>query len=642
MRTLKPIVLLATLAFALLAAGASGAGGADAVAAKGARLQAFGSCGELLGYVKRHTTPLVGPYGLGGGLVKAMPVGAPTAARDAGGATTDDFSTTNVQEAGVDEPDIVKSNGFHLFTVRGDRLFVVDVRASRPRLVDSLRLEQGLSHELLLYGRQLLVISRGGMGDRAAAGRAPDDRSDRPSRTLLTEVDVGNPAALRVVRTFSVEADYVSARLVGGTVRIVTSSRIPRQLEFAEPAGDGSAGGRRGDGAQPGRRARRPASRAGCRPTSSRTARTGATHTRSLVQCRAVQRSADVLGTRSCDRAHDRPRQGPRPRRLRQRPVGRPDRLRLARAASTSRPSAGPTGRCRRSPTSSRKASGRRSTRSTSRARRRTMYRASGEVPGFLLNQWSLSEFRGVLRVASTESPPWFDPVARAESESFVTTLDERDGKLVVARARRWARARRAHLRGSVRGRHRLRRHVQAGRSALHARSRQPGSPGRARRAEGRGLLRLPPPDRRRPPRSASARTRAAKAGCRALSSRSSTSRTCGARAASTAGRSGRARPRPSTTTTPSSTGRARGSSSCRSSPRRPTPRSRARSRSASAGAGSPRSDGSRTPTRPAARIPIRRSLVVGDRLFTVSDAGVKASSLATLADAGWVGFGSP
>lgn len=38
--------------------------------------------------------------------------------------------------------------------------------------------------------------------------------------------------------------------------------------------------------------------------------------------------------------------------------------------------------------------------------------------------------------------------------------------------------------------------------------------------------------------------------------------------------------------------------------------------------------------------MPIRRSLVVGNRLYTISDAGVKASSLSTLADLGWVGFG--
>ena len=36
---------------------------------------------------------------------------------------------------------------------------------------------------------------------------------------------------------------------------------------------------------------------------------------------------------------------------------------------------------------------------------------------------------------------------------------------------------------------------------------------------------------------------------------------------------------------------------------------------------------------------PIRRSLVVRDSVLTVSDAGVKSSSLATLAERGWAAF---
>ena len=33
----------------------------------------------------------------------------------------------------------------------------------------------------------------------------------------------------------------------------------------------------------------------------------------------------------------------------------------------------------------------------------RTVYRASGQVPGDLLNQFSMSEYKGVLRVATTD-----------------------------------------------------------------------------------------------------------------------------------------------------------------------------------------------------------------------------------------------
>jgi hypothetical protein len=39
------------------------------------------------------------------------------------------------------------------------------------------------------------------------------------------------------------------------------------------------------------------------------------------------------------------------------------------------------------------------------------------------------------------------------------------------------------------------------------------------------------------------------------------------------------------------------------------------------------------------AGIPVRRSAVVGATLYTVSDQGVKATSLASFGDQGWVAF---
>jgi uncharacterized secreted protein with C-terminal beta-propeller domain len=51
--------------------------------------------------------------------------------------------------------------------------------------------------------------------------------------------------------------------------------------------------------------------------------------------------------------------------------------------------------------------------------RGKTEYRATGAVPGTLLNQWSMSEHEGHLRVASTD-----------EKESFVTVLGERLGQV--------------------------------------------------------------------------------------------------------------------------------------------------------------------------------------------------------------------
>ena len=180
----RRVALLAALAVVVAAAaGVTTAGSArSGTRASKTRLTAFGSCGQLLGYAKAQTKRFVGPYGFGG-LVR---IGvAETAARRGARAATPvqgvDFSGTNVQEEGVDEPDLVKTNGKTLFAVANGSLRAVDVSGLRPRLLDSLALERALSHELLLHGDRLLVLSRGGYWIEPLPATSGADRS-RTSR----------------------------------------------------------------------------------------------------------------------------------------------------------------------------------------------------------------------------------------------------------------------------------------------------------------------------------------------------------------------------------------------------------------------------------------------------------------------------
>ena len=69
-----------------------------------------------------------------------------------------DYSTTNVQEEGVDEPDIVKTDGKHLYVMAASTLYVFDVRSGEPKLVGSLALK-GYGHELLVSGNRVLALT---------------------------------------------------------------------------------------------------------------------------------------------------------------------------------------------------------------------------------------------------------------------------------------------------------------------------------------------------------------------------------------------------------------------------------------------------------------------------------------------------
>jgi uncharacterized secreted protein with C-terminal beta-propeller domain len=60
----------------------------------------------------------------------------------------------------------------------------------------------------------------------------------------------------------------------------------------------------------------------------------------------------------------------------------------------------------------------------------KTVYKATGTVPGFILNNYALSEYNGDLRVASTENPPWTNG-AQGTSSSRLTVLRQDGSKLV-------------------------------------------------------------------------------------------------------------------------------------------------------------------------------------------------------------------
>ena len=220
-------------------------------------LQAFDACEDFLDYVKEHAVDMVGPYGFNygyyGPVFRGDVVLEAAVEFDAASAETApssgsnlkqgvDYSGTNIQELGVDEPDIIKTDGERIVVTSGNVLYVIDVTGEEPRLAGQTTIEAGWASDLFLSGDKVLVMAN---GDGYASpliepGIAEDVAYYAPPTpiTSLIEIDISDMEKPRVERTLYIDGYKVSARMVADSVRIVVSS-MPTGLEFTYPETNG-------------------------------------------------------------------------------------------------------------------------------------------------------------------------------------------------------------------------------------------------------------------------------------------------------------------------------------------------------------------------------------------------------------------
>ncbi|MEU8298928.1 beta-propeller domain-containing protein [Micromonospora sp. NPDC048909] len=223
------------------------------VPAGGFRLVAFDSCPEALRQLKTAAKAYVGPWGFGpnadirtfGGAEQA---GAPAAGGRADAAPKG-YSGTNTHEAGADEPDLVKSDGKRIVTVSAGKLYVVD--PATRRLTGELELAPGADGSggaedgLLLHGDRALVLRRDGWagmakpavpggGARAVPADAPLPDGIVGPRLIMVDLS----GAPKVIGEYRIDGNLVDARQVGTTVRVVVRSAPRLNFPYRERATD--------------------------------------------------------------------------------------------------------------------------------------------------------------------------------------------------------------------------------------------------------------------------------------------------------------------------------------------------------------------------------------------------------------------
>lgn len=410
--------------------------GPDRTLTRSPRLEGFASCPDLLSWYRTNALERVTAYGLDswypyGGIqteVLGEPMqdaaGAPQpAAAPAAPATGEDVSGTNTQEAGVDEPDIVKTDGDLAAVVRGDgSVDLIDLTGSAPEVAATLPATNQYGRtELLLTDDVLTTLTTTGGGGYFPAEDAFAPGLPGPVTTTVTRWDVSSVSSPSRIAAFEMDGGYRSARMIDGVARIVVESG-PQGMAFTYPE-DGSdeeatralehnravvasssldnwlpswgAAGSRGDGSL-------------------------------VVDCRAVHEPPAWSGFSAVtvvtfDTASDtEPGAAATVVAQSENVYASLDRL----LVTTGRWGEAFEGEQLDSNVST-----------EVHAFDITVaddiaYTGSGRVNGYVINQFALSESNGDIRVAATTQPPWTNDGQQRESESFVAVLRESGGEL--------------------------------------------------------------------------------------------------------------------------------------------------------------------------------------------------------------------
>ena len=457
---------------------AIGAFGPTAPPAAADGLRSFDGCDDLRTWYVDALRPLVGPYGLNGfgyamdtagGAERAVTESAAPQASD--GAVGNGATGTNLQEAGVDEPDVMKTSDGRLFTTVGDRLVVLDVTGEEPRELGSLEVpalaaaargwgggwggepvpDQGPAQpggaELLLDGDRVLLLSSAwleepGQGQQGQ-GRsgATEDMSIWPGpvgspTTTTTVVDVSDPGSPRLVSQQEVEGTLVGARLSDGVVRVVTTSTptLDRPDELPVLPGGGTDQGWEAEATEAHLLALVRMSGEQFLPEQITRDADGAVVGRTpAVACSEVTHpttdsGAGMLTVRSLDLTSgsdpvvDRTAVATDGELI----YASADRLYVATTRGGWSFWTGLRGDVPQIEEPTTELHGFATDDGFA-----TTYLASGEVDGVLLGRWAMSARDGRLRVATTVGQLWAGDAQQPPSESFVTVLEERDGDLV-------------------------------------------------------------------------------------------------------------------------------------------------------------------------------------------------------------------
>ena len=249
------LIVLTALVLILAAVIASGCMSTTVPApASAGDIKKFSSSDEIRNYIKNNTQLAEGAgYNTDGTWSTDRMVAVPAVAvqestakgaslsgalPSSGSISSPGYSETNVQVAGVDEPDFVKNDARYIYVISGSTLTIVDAYpASSASILSKTELED-TPKEIFITGDRLILLKTGTselsvsetpQGTVVASKVAMMPRYPYSRTAPVTHAvfyDISDRAHPKLLKDYTIDGDYVDARMIGSTVYLLSRESV--------------------------------------------------------------------------------------------------------------------------------------------------------------------------------------------------------------------------------------------------------------------------------------------------------------------------------------------------------------------------------------------------------------------------------
>ena len=144
-----------------------------------------------------------------------------------------EYSTTNNQVTGVDEPDFIKNDSKYIYIVSGNTITIIDGypgESAKVILKTAIDVEYQYIENMFLNNNRLVIF----YNDQSKEEIIPEfDFMPRPTYQPITHVmiiDISDKQNLKILKDYSIDGNFSQARMIGDNVYFVTNSYIDYQF----------------------------------------------------------------------------------------------------------------------------------------------------------------------------------------------------------------------------------------------------------------------------------------------------------------------------------------------------------------------------------------------------------------------------